>query len=89
MYLVEHTVSTATNDSKGKFLVWDATCADTIWKTYLQASARAAGSAAERKEKDKKSLYRTRGRIIENIFRLSIMDNLSIIIDNFNTYKTA
>ena len=43
--------------SRGKCLVWDATCADTSCRTYIQASARAAGSAAERREKDKRRRY--------------------------------
>ena len=47
--------------SNGKCLVWDATCSDTICKTYVEASSRTAGSAAERREKQKRSLYRNLG----------------------------
>jgi hypothetical protein len=44
--------------SRGKCLVWDATCADTTCKSYVQATSRAAGAAAERREILKRSKYR-------------------------------
>ena len=47
--------------ANGKCLVWDATCSDTICKTYIHASSRVAGSAAERREKQKRSLYQSLG----------------------------
>lgn len=47
--------------SRGRCLVWDATCADTICKTYIGASSRAAGSAAELRERHKRTLYQGLG----------------------------
>jgi hypothetical protein len=43
--------------SKGKCLVWDATCVDTICKSYVSASCHTAGAAAAKAEKKKRDLY--------------------------------
>jgi len=43
--------------SKGKCLVWDATCADTICKSYVQFTSQVAGAAAERRERVKRTRY--------------------------------
>ena len=43
--------------ARGKCLVWDATCADTTCQSYVQASSRVAGAAAELREKHKRTLY--------------------------------
>jgi hypothetical protein len=43
--------------SKGKCLVWDATCVDTLCKSYLPSTSRIAGAAAAKAEKKKKDLY--------------------------------
>ena len=43
--------------SRGKCFVWDATCADTLCKSYIQASSRAAGSAAATRENHKRRTY--------------------------------
>ena len=38
--------------------MWDATCADTTCKSYVQSSSRVAGAAAERSENRKRTKYR-------------------------------
>ena len=43
--------------TRGKCLVWDATCADTLCQSYLQASSLAAGSAAAVRESHKRRTY--------------------------------
>jgi hypothetical protein len=43
--------------SKGKCLVWDATCVDTLCKSYIPSTSRIAGAAAAKAEKKKKDLY--------------------------------
>jgi hypothetical protein len=43
--------------SKGKCLVWDATCVDTLCKSYLSSTSHTAGAAAAKAEKKKKDLY--------------------------------
>jgi hypothetical protein len=43
--------------SKGKCLVWNATCVDTICKSYVSASCHTAGAAAAKAEKKKRDLY--------------------------------
>ena len=43
--------------SKGKCLVWDATCVDTLCKSHLPSTARSPGAAAAKAEKKKHSTY--------------------------------
>jgi hypothetical protein len=43
--------------SKGKCLVWDATCADTLCKSYISLTSLSSGAAAAKAEKKKKDLY--------------------------------
>jgi hypothetical protein len=43
--------------SKGKCLVWDATCVDTLCKSYIPSTSRFAGAAAAKAEQKKKDLY--------------------------------
>jgi len=42
---------------RGRCLVWDVTVCDTLARTYIQQSAREAGSAARKREADKKRKY--------------------------------
>ena len=42
--------------SKGRCLVWDATCSDTLAKTYLPATSRTAGAATQAAELRKHNL---------------------------------
>jgi hypothetical protein len=48
---------TLTPWSRGKSLVWDATCVDTLCKSYVPATAKNSGAAAARAEKKKTDLY--------------------------------
>ncbi len=48
---------TLTPWSRGRSLVWDATCVDTLCKTYVPITARTAGAAAAKAEKKKRDLY--------------------------------
>ena len=48
---------TMTPWSQGKFLVWDATCTDTLCASNLQRSATEAGAAAAHAETLKKNKY--------------------------------
>ncbi len=43
--------------SRGRSLVWDATCVDTLCKSYVPITARTAGAAAAKAEKKKRDLY--------------------------------
>jgi hypothetical protein len=43
--------------SKGKCLLWDATCSDTLAKTYISSTAHSAGAAALSAEKRKHKKY--------------------------------
>lgn len=43
--------------SKGKCLVWDATCVDTLANSYVASSSRSAGAAAKIAETKKRSKY--------------------------------
>ncbi len=43
--------------SRGKCLVWDATCADTLCRSYVDSTSRSPGAAAERSEIRKRDLY--------------------------------
>jgi hypothetical protein len=43
--------------SKGKCLLWDATCADTLAMSYLNSTSRLAGAAAQSRELDKRRKY--------------------------------
>jgi hypothetical protein len=43
--------------SRGKSLVWDATCADTLCRSYVDATSRSPGAAAERSERRKRDVY--------------------------------
>lgn len=43
----------------GRGLVWDATCADTLAATYLPATAKRAGAAAEAREHAKAGKYKS------------------------------
>ena len=43
--------------SKGKFLVWDATCVDTFCDSYRHLSTKEAGGAARHAEKEKSKKY--------------------------------
>ena len=44
--------------SRGRCLLWDATCADTLAPSYIRRTARAAGSAAGLRETQKRARYR-------------------------------
>jgi hypothetical protein len=44
-------------EPRGRSLVWDATCVDTLCKTYVPITARTAGAAAAKAGKKKKDLY--------------------------------
>jgi hypothetical protein len=48
---------TLTPWSRGKSPVWDATCVDTLCKSYVPATAKNPGAAAARAEKKKTDLY--------------------------------
>ncbi len=48
---------TLTPWSKGKCLLWDATCADTMAVSYLSRTSKSAGAAAQFRELDKRSKY--------------------------------
>jgi hypothetical protein len=50
---------TMTPWSKGRCLVWDATCTDPLSPSYLQATILNPGSAANEAEKRKRSKYQT------------------------------
>ena len=43
---------------KGKSLLWDATCTDTLCPSNIKGTIREAGSAAEKAVKRKRNLYR-------------------------------
>jgi hypothetical protein len=43
--------------SHGKSLVWDATCSDTLCKSYVSLTSRTAGAAAAKAENKKRALY--------------------------------
>jgi hypothetical protein len=43
--------------SKGKCLLWDATCSDTLAKSYISSTSRSAGAAALSAEKRKHKKY--------------------------------
>jgi hypothetical protein len=43
--------------SKGKCLLWDATCSDTLAKSYIASTFRSAGAAAMSAEKRKHKKY--------------------------------
>ncbi len=43
--------------SKGRSLVWDATCSDTLCKSYVTSTSRNAGAAAAKAETRKRDLY--------------------------------
>lgn len=43
---------------KGKCLLWDFTCADTVCQSYVKDCSRVAGAAAEFREKVKNSYYK-------------------------------
>ena len=43
---------------KGKCLLWDFTCADTVCQSYVKECSRVAGAAAEFREKVKNSYYK-------------------------------
>ncbi len=43
--------------SRGKSLVWDATCVDTLYKSYVPSTAKNSGAAAAKAEKKKTDLY--------------------------------
>jgi hypothetical protein len=43
--------------SKGKCLLWDATCSDTLAKSYISSTSSSAGAAALRGEKRKHKKY--------------------------------
>ena len=43
----------------GKCLVWDYTCHDTLCPSSIHQTSKAAGKAAEKAEKDKRTKYRT------------------------------
>ncbi len=43
--------------SRGKSLVWDATCSDTLCKSYISLTSRSPGAAAAKAEKKKRDLY--------------------------------
>ena len=43
--------------SKGKCLVWDATCYDTLCNSHLPSTSQAAGGAAAKAEKVKRATY--------------------------------
>ena len=44
--------------SNGKCLIWDFTCADTLCDSYVRKASKAAGSAAEDREKKKIDKYK-------------------------------
>jgi hypothetical protein len=48
---------TLTSWSRGRSLVWDATCVDTMCKTYVPITARTAGAVPAKAEKEKRDLY--------------------------------
>jgi len=43
--------------SKGKCLLWDSTCADTLAASYLKSTSRSAGAAAQSRESEKRRKY--------------------------------
>ena len=49
---------TLTTWKKGKCLIWDYTCADTLCKTYVNMSSKNPGAAAEMRESAKHTKYK-------------------------------
>ena len=49
---------TLTTWKKGKCLIWDFTCADTVCKTYVNMSSKNPGAAAEMRESAKHTKYK-------------------------------
>ena len=49
---------TLTTWKRGKCLIWDFTCADTLCLSYVNKCSKEAGAAAEKREKDKISHYK-------------------------------
>jgi len=43
--------------SKGKCLLWDSTCADTLAASYLTSTSKSAGAAAQSRESEKRRKY--------------------------------
>jgi hypothetical protein len=43
--------------SRGKCLLWDATCSDTLEKSYISSKSRSAGAAALNTQKRKHKKY--------------------------------
>lgn len=53
---------------RGKSIVWDATCVDTLAKTYLNQTATIAGAAANRAERKNRETYeRSKSFLIQRV----------------------
>jgi hypothetical protein len=52
--------------SKGKCLLWDATCSDTLAKSYIVSTSQTGGAAAMSAEKRKRKKY----EVLVNLYKL-------------------